>query len=128
MSWRRAWAASASVSMRPARGRPRFALVEQHGAAAAHQGLKEVAHAGQALAQLPQLATRLGDVLVEALGLLVVQVARMGVGDAPLDAEHKRGGLKAPQPGAVVDGPVAALGHAQQVRVVRRRQRADEVQ
>ena len=84
----------------------------------------------QAGGQLGELAAGLGQGLVEAPGLLVVQVLGVGDHDAPLGAEDHLAGLKGAQArkAPVVDGPVAALGHGQQVGMVRGRQRADEVQ
>ena len=92
-------------------------------------GLRALPRARRAC-ELGQLAAGLGQGLVEAGGLLVVQVLRVGDDDAPLGAEDDLGGLEGGEAGeaALVDGPVAALGDGEQVGVVRRWQRADEVQ
>ena len=85
---------------------------------------------GEAGGELGELAASLGQGLVEASGLLVVQVLGMAHDDAPVGAEHDLGGLEGGQPGERlgVDGPVAALGDGEKVGVVRRRERADEMQ
>jgi hypothetical protein len=54
---------------------------------------------GQARRELTELALRLGQRLVEADRLLVVQVLRVGDHDAPFLAEHGLGRLERAEPG-----------------------------
>ena len=76
------------------------------------------------------MAAGLAQGLLETLGLLVVQALGMGDHDAPFDAEDDLGCLERPKrrEAILVDDPVAAVGHGEQVGMVRRRQGPDEME
>jgi hypothetical protein len=80
--------------------------------------------AGQTRLQLGQAAAGLGQGLVQAAGLLGVQVRRMGEHRAAGHAERGDGGVDETQPGVAVGvhGPVVAGRDRQQPRVIRGRQ------
>jgi hypothetical protein len=87
-------------------------------------GLAGVA-AGEPRRQLGELPAGLGQGLVEPAGLLVMQVLGVGDHDAALRTQHHLAGLEGLKPGeaAGIDDPVAAVGHREQVGVIRRRRR-----
>ena len=70
-----------------------------------------------------------GECLVEAAGLLGMQVLGVGDHEASLVTEDDLAGLERAQPreALFVDHPVAALGDSEQIRVIRRRERTNEV-
>ena len=85
--------------------------------------------AGQAAGELGELAAGVGQGLVESLRTAWRAGRRVGHDDAPLGAEDDLRVSNAVSPGNAVrvDRAVAAAGHGQQVGVVRRGQRPDEM-
>ena len=78
---------------------------------------------GQTSRQLAQLTAGLGQCLLEARRLLVMETLRVGDHDAPLAPEDDLGGFKGTDTGEPlgVHLLVAAFRHCHQVEVVRRR-------